>query len=481
MTLYERHLKASLETAAILLLSALALPTLADPDLWGHLRFGLDIIAQRNIPGADIYSFTSDRPFIDHEWLSDVVMAATYSLGGSYGLVTLKLCLLSVFTATTWLALRIQETRPLWRTLGVAATLIAGYPLFHTVRPQLWSIAGCSTLLLLLFVRQRRWLFAVPPLFVLWANFHGGWLIGLLVLVVCLASDVTTGRLRVSIAAMTIAASAGATLVNPYGYKLLTFLAETVRTTRADVTEWNPVYESTPYLVVWAVSAVALVYGAIRKPRLQLLAPVALAYLSWRVQRVTPFFTLVTMVTALPGGKASTREDAPFRGADRLAAGAICAAILAIAVVGFAAAAKASITCITLLADGPDRAAADHIERLGLRGRLVIWFDWGDYVIWRFGPRLQVSIDGRREAIYTAETLRRHMRFVQFGSAGWPELEEFRPDYAWLPRSLPAATRMGRGWTPLISTPRSIVWTREARSDTPIHVSALANDGCFPG
>jgi hypothetical protein len=52
MTLHERHLKFSLEAAAILLVAALALPTQTDVDLWGHLRFGLDIIASKQVAAS---------------------------------------------------------------------------------------------------------------------------------------------------------------------------------------------------------------------------------------------------------------------------------------------------------------------------------------------------------------------------------------------------------------------------------------------
>jgi len=480
MTLHERHLKFSLEAAAILLVAALALPTQTDVDLWGHLRFGLDIIASKQVAVADTYSFTSDRPWINHEWLSEVLMAASYTTAGSRGLVALKLSLLAIFTMTTWLALRLRGATPLWRTVGVVVTLVASFPLFHTIRPQLWSLACCSTLLLLQCARDRRWLVAAPFLFVLWVNAHGGWLIGLMVLVVWLGSETIRGRMRLFVAALTVAACMSATLANPHGYRLLAFLGETVRTTRDDITEWAPVLESTPYLAIWVLCALALIHAAIRRQGLRLLAPVVLAYLSWKVQRVTPFFALVTMVTLLPVRGVSTQAHVAFRGGDRLAAGVICAVVLAVALVGFGAAATASLPCIAFASDGPDRAAADSIERLQLRGRIVTWFDWGEYVIWRFGPGLQVSMDGRRETVYSAATLRRHEQFFKSGFAGWPELETLRPDYVWLPRSLPSASLIaGEGWTPVISTPRSIVWARHAGPNTPVVISASSNRGCF--
>ena len=46
----------------------------ADPDLWGHVRFGGDIAAAGGVVSADPYSFTSDIPWTNHEWLSELAM-----------------------------------------------------------------------------------------------------------------------------------------------------------------------------------------------------------------------------------------------------------------------------------------------------------------------------------------------------------------------------------------------------------------------
>ena len=52
--------------------------TIADPDLWGHLRFGLDMLRSGTIAAQDCYSYTSDRTWINHEWLAELVFAAIY-------------------------------------------------------------------------------------------------------------------------------------------------------------------------------------------------------------------------------------------------------------------------------------------------------------------------------------------------------------------------------------------------------------------
>ena len=61
--------------ALLVVLSFLA-PTGADADLWGQLRYGQDIVRQAGVHVTDPYSLTSDRPWVNHEWLSVAIFGA---------------------------------------------------------------------------------------------------------------------------------------------------------------------------------------------------------------------------------------------------------------------------------------------------------------------------------------------------------------------------------------------------------------------
>ena len=75
---------------ALLLALSLATYARADADLWGHVRFGLDTLESWRLPAEDPYSFTQDTPWINHEWLSELQMAAAWRIAGTTGLVALK-------------------------------------------------------------------------------------------------------------------------------------------------------------------------------------------------------------------------------------------------------------------------------------------------------------------------------------------------------------------------------------------------------
>src|SRR5262245_34491639 len=91
--------------------------TIADADLWGHLRFGLDMLASKALHTTDPYSFTADRPWVNHEWLSELLMGISYNLFGSTGLGVLKVAAIGVVLATLIAVARQEQARRLARDL----------------------------------------------------------------------------------------------------------------------------------------------------------------------------------------------------------------------------------------------------------------------------------------------------------------------------------------------------------------------------
>ena len=165
---------------ALLIVLAFVTMTRADPDLWGHVRFGGDMIDSAAIRVPDTYSFTSDKPWTNHEWLAEIIMAAAYRTAGAAGLVLLKLTIIALSLACVW---RIVDRR----RRGAAAggdpdeTRAGGIlPRAQQVRPQIFSVLCFSVLVLLLRRAEKRpaLLWLAPPLLAFWANMHGGWLVG---------------------------------------------------------------------------------------------------------------------------------------------------------------------------------------------------------------------------------------------------------------------------------------------------------------
>jgi len=64
---------------------------LADPDSHWHVTVGNWILAHGAVPTVDSYSFTfAGRPWIAKEWLSQLVLAFAYNVGGWSAVVGLS-------------------------------------------------------------------------------------------------------------------------------------------------------------------------------------------------------------------------------------------------------------------------------------------------------------------------------------------------------------------------------------------------------
>ena len=83
----------SLLTACLIYLSLLAAgeKQLNDSDTLWHIVLGRRILDTWRLPQADAFSFTFDgAPYQTNSWLSDVLLAAAYDIGGFAGVITLS-------------------------------------------------------------------------------------------------------------------------------------------------------------------------------------------------------------------------------------------------------------------------------------------------------------------------------------------------------------------------------------------------------
>ena len=151
-------------------------------DTWWQLRAGADMWASGRVLLTDTYSHTASGAFWpNHEWLSQVIFYGLYRLGGLPLLSLFAAALIVTAWIITWnlaggpvlrrLADSSPAARPGQRTLGAAAArVLAALPAAGRV------------------AHPRRRYFWLIPLFCLWANCHGGVLLGLVVSAAALAA-----------------------------------------------------------------------------------------------------------------------------------------------------------------------------------------------------------------------------------------------------------------------------------------------------
>ncbi|MGH9868367.1 MAG: hypothetical protein ACREAA_09415 [Candidatus Polarisedimenticolia bacterium] len=229
-------------TALAALIAVLTIFKMSNNDIWIHLRTGQNILSTWAVPDKDPYSFSaSDHDYVAHEWLSGVVFHLVYAAGGVTGLIFFKSAVIFATCAALLGACRVLSVRLAVALPCFAMMLYIGSARFLE-RPHIFSYLF-EALYILCYLSWRKtgrraWLYAIPPLHMLWTNMHGGHFQGLAMLVMfALAELVMHLRTRwfglaredarpmadvLRVAAL-LPASLAFALINPYGYRLLTF------------------------------------------------------------------------------------------------------------------------------------------------------------------------------------------------------------------------------------------------------------------
>src|SRR6185295_4925876 len=117
-------------------------------------------------------------------------------------------------------------------------------------------------------------------------------------------------------------------------------------------------------------------------------------------------------------------------------------------------------------------------------GRILTWFGWGEYAIWHLSPAMRISMDGRRETVYSPAMQARHLTFYFDGPHGASLPDEIAADYIWIPRTIPAANRLASAgrWKVLFEGEQSVIFARNANAhpETAAPLTATT-DRMFPG
>ncbi len=318
----------ALNALLLLIIANFALQPLTEPDFGWHLRTGLDLLLSGGrLPALDPYSHTMpDWPWVEHAWLTDLVLGWLYRTGGPAGGL-LVIAFFGLVTTAAWIiaARTGQAIRPI-RLAVCALSLWVALP-FLGARTQVVTLLGVAVVLVVLDrLRQgTRWIiWMLPPFFLLWANLHGGFTAGLFLLAVvagltwCVAMisrvwpDVhrtlderdlpSTDLWRLTLAT----GLAGlVTLLNPYGWRLHQeildslanqFMVETLQ-------EWQPPSLETLAGRLFGIylggltSAAVLWYRRLEPVRIGVL--LAFLFVACRHLRNIPLFLIVSLPLAV--------------------------------------------------------------------------------------------------------------------------------------------------------------------------------------
>ncbi len=353
----------------------------ADPDFWWHLRSGELIVRSHTILRTDPFSFTRfGHPWINHEWLSDVLIFCLYRVAGFGGLIVS----FAAISAATLLFVYLRcPGRPYFAAVFTVCGAIASTPTWG-VRPQMFTLLFAAIFLVILDKARSdpKLLWWTVPLTLLWANLHAGYALGIALLALSLVGTVLDIALGVESWARRAA-----------GLRNLGWFSPNFH---------DPEYAPLLLIILGILVGFAISPKRVSPRDLVLLCPATLAGL--RSVRHIPVFVLIAVpiLTQLweawlqsVGATIRTNRGSVHRLSEKRLLNALILGTFA----------AFSIVRVALVIHRQPQTEAQHfpagatafISTQRPPAPVLNHYNWGGYFIWKLYPDYRVFIDGRAD------------------------------------------------------------------------------------
>ena len=389
--------------AAIVCLAGLAVAVgmqpLTNNDIWLHLTTGRTILERGSIPHVDEYSFTRfGGPYVAHEWVAQVLFWCLYRVAGIDGLILFKPLALMITALLLRRAARELGAGPIASLWGAVLAIISMTSHLF-VRPHLFTfmmLAAVSLLLVRIRQDNRLSVALFAALELLWANLHGGFILGI---------ALALSGLSFPAAALAAAAS----LVNPNGpglYRFVLVFADPVF--RRRIREWatpfsEPFLGSFPfwfYVLTLLLVAAAIVHHG-RRRRWHAVGPLLVfMLLSFTSKRnvsllgivAAPWLALAATELRVRASAARHRPPVPAMTVSCIGIGALVMAAILFGVPHETGRARRAGLG---LGENVPVTALDYATQRDLSGNVLNSLGFGSYITWRSWPQTRVFIDSR--------------------------------------------------------------------------------------
>lgn len=428
--------------AAIFVLS---LNQIADFDTGYHLKTGEYIIQHLTVPHHDIFSYaTSGARWIAHYWLADVIFYLINLISGFKGLIVFA-GLMAAFTYFIVL-------KTAWDKIG--KSIIPLFVLFvlsyfslelWVVRPQIFSYFLAA---LLIFVLEhwrksnnKKLLYFVPLIFVLWANLHAGVILGIAILgayAVGLIIKRMKNRISIVLPLIIFLLSCVATLLNPNGYKIITYnFAISSIVKDMGVMEWQSLlsylttWQSKVFIALMLISLIIVLWHALRKKKffeidwtsVALISGFfAMPFISIRHVGFFPIAAVPLVSSALYDIISKKKIEIDLKPVIWIFSGALMVLVI---IFGVSRIWNRPVVNESLL---PVKAV-DFIEENNISGPMFNFQSSGGYLIWRLWPKQLIFMDGRSE-VFSGKP-NENLKKVLFTQPGWEDVinQEYKVNY----------------------------------------------------
>src|SRR5260370_10944122 len=277
-----KWLRPAIVALAAILLMACFSTEVADSDTFWHLQTGKYLLERHQLPIRDPFSFTTylGKPLpmeetvraynLTFEWLAQIMIYMAYAMGGFGGLVLWRASLMTAFCGLAGLWAW-RHSQGFYRSL--AAAFVTGFVASYFSSDRPYQITYLLVVATILILEYRRWMWLLPPMFLVWANCHGGFFLGFVVLGAYCAESLwqrfrgkpETGERRLW---LVTAVCVPAAFLNPNGFLTLYILAAYKQSSlMSTIYEWQkPALGPPSFLNLLLLAALVVLVWQGRRP-----------------------------------------------------------------------------------------------------------------------------------------------------------------------------------------------------------------------
>ncbi len=440
----------------------------ADNDLWVHLLLGKRMLSSGAIPRFDDLSFTAaGAPWVDHEWLAQLLFALVFNTVGGTGLWLAKTAAGLVAAWLIWRSIRRSEA-PVPVQVFVMVLTMATLSRGFAIRPQIFTYLFVPALLLWLDSKRGHELVlrsALPVVAIwlcAWSNLHGAFIVGLGIVGLWAVSPPWQGlSSRLLLPAVGLAAAC----LNPYGPYLFTYILGELSAPHP-LTEWQPVQFGAPaHWPFWAM----LIGTALTIPFARLLREspwraallVVTAVLALRHQRHVPLFAICAAAPLADQAAAALARARNIR-LSPTAARLVTSAVLIMSILQaglLVARTTRDGATIVYMADEYPVGAVRYLDSNQRSGSLALPLDWGAYALWHLSPAIKVSMDGRFATVYAPPVVEQNFNF--FNGVNDDLLTRHHPDYVLTIGNVTMRALPTQGYQPIYRDQVAVLYARD--------------------
>jgi hypothetical protein len=400
-----------------------------DYDFWWHLATGKYIVEHKTIPDEDPFSSVNnleenknlnpvrEKLILKQYWLSQVIFYKIYDAFGDKGIIMFRSCIL--FTVLLFIFWWFKREKVSFYIIYPFVFFVFLHTLTFTgERPVLFTILFAVIIFFILDdfkQRKSKLIFSLIPLMLIWANLHGGFILGNLIILGYIAGETINFVLKrkeiekkslitlyiVGLVAIVVSA------INPNGLIALTTLTKQNKLFQEGVQEYfSPfyLYESKVRVIDREYIILLLLFpvlAILRNKKIDIVYYIILSgllYMSISALRFVIYYVCISSMIlgrelyyALEGYFRSVRInkfkfDLVASFLILLSSVLFTSGFLDLNKITFSKAVKISVP----------KGAADFIRTNNIKGNMFNDMGFGGYLIWRFYPWKKVFIDTRQ-------------------------------------------------------------------------------------